>query len=339
MKKIILSCLLLTVLFLNSCAGKDQYQSSNFFVMDTLAEVRVYQSDASLDDAFLECKQIAETLENKISVTVSGSDTISFNEQTPREFSSEFLEFLRLSLELSKQTDGYFDATCGALISLWKTCEGQNRLPTEGELADAKASVGYSDITLTDNGAAKRDSALMLDFGAIGKGFAADKMAENLKKNGVTCGMISFVSSVTVFGDKDFNIGIRCPNTSGELCGYVSLNDRSLSVSGDYERFYEIGGERYPHILNPKTGQPAKGEVHSVVVIAESGAVADALSTAIFVMGIREAAALYQNGELSFEFLCITDTDMVVSDGFAEKLNVTNSDYRLISVSQYLLEN
>ena len=142
-----------------------------------------------------------------------------------------------------------------------------------------------------------------------------------------------------MFGDKDFNIGIRCPNTSGELWGYVSLNNRSLSVSGDYERFYEIGGEHYPHILDPKTGCPVKGDIHSVAVIADSGAVADALSTAIFAMGIREAAALYQNGELSFEFLCITDTDVVVSDGFSEKLNVTNKDYRLCSVSQYLLEN
>ncbi len=339
MKKIILSCFLLTILFLNSCAGKDQYRSSNFFVMDTLAEVRVYQSDTSLDDVFSKCKQIAETLEIKISVTVSGSDTVAFNEQASHKFSSEFLELLGLSVDLSEYTDGYFDATCGALISLWKDCELQDRLPTEGELADAKASVGYSDIMLIENGAAKRDPALMLDFGAIGKGYAADKMVESLKENGAECGMISFVSSVTVFGEKDFNIGIRCPNTSGELCGYVSMNNQSLSVSGDYERFYEIGGERYPHILNPKTGRPASGDVHSAVVLAESGAVADALSTAIFVMGIREAAALYQNGELPFEFLCITDTDMVVSDGFAKKLNVTNSDYRLISVSQYLLEN
>lgn len=339
MKKIVLSCLLAIVLFLTSCAMQSEYKSSNFFVMDTLAEIRVYESNIYLDDAFSECKQLAHMLEGKISVTLEGSDTIAFNEQTPFAFSSEFLELLALSKVLSEYTDGYFDATCGTLISLWKSCETQNRFPTEQELADAKAAVGYSNVVLTDNGAAKNVPALMLDFGAIGKGFAADKMAESLKKNGAECGMISFVSSVTVFGDKDFNIGIRCPNTSGELLGYVSLNNRSLSVSGDYERFYEIGGERYPHILDPKTGCPVKGDIHSVAVIADSGAVADALSTAIFAMGIREAAALYQNGELSFEFLCITDTDVVVSDGFSEKLNVTNKDYRFCSVSQYLLEN
>jgi thiamine biosynthesis lipoprotein len=339
MKKIVLSCLLAIVLFLTSCAMQSEYKSSNFFVMDTLAEIRVYESNTYLDNVFSECKQLAHMLEGKISVTLEGSDTIAFNEQTSFAFSSEFLELLALSKVLSEYTDGYFDATCGALISLWKSCETQNRFPTEQELADAKAAVGYSNVVLADNGAAKNVPALMLDFGAIGKGFAADKMAESLKKNGAECGMISFVSSVTVFGDKDFNIGIRCPNTSGELLGYVSLNNRSLSVSGDYERFYEIGGEHYPHILDPKTGCPVKGDIHSVAVIADSGAVADALSTAIFAMGIREAAALYQNGELSFEFLCITDTDVVVSDGFSEKLNVTNKDYRLCSVSQYLLEN
>ena len=339
MKKIILSCLLLITLFLTSCATQSGYKSSNFFVMDTLAEVRVYNANASLDDIFSECKQLSQMLENKISVSIEESDTVAFNAQMSHDFSSEFLELLSLSLDLSEYTNGCFDATCGALISLWKTCESQNRLPTEQEIIDAKAAVGYSNIAMTDNVAVKNVPELMLDFGAIGKGFAADKMAESLKKNGVECGMISFVSSVTVFGEKDFNIGIRCPNTSGELCGYVSLKNQSLSVSGDYERFYEIGGERYPHILDPKTGQPAMGEIHSVAVIADCGVVADALSTAIFVMGIREAAELYQKGELSFEFLCITDTDVVVSDGFFDNLNVTNADYRLISVSQYLLEN
>ena len=339
MKKTALLYLLLISLIFTSCSAKNQYESADFFVMDTFAEVRLYQMGHSAKDLLVECKQTAQTLENKISVTVAESDTLAFNSGSSRGYSDEFIELLKLSLWLSEYTDGYFDVTCGGLISLWKTAEQQNRLPTEQEIADSKASIGYSNIVLKDNETFKKDTSLMLDFGAIGKGFAADKMAEDLKKNGAECGMISFVSSVTVFGDKEFSIGIRCPNTSGELCGSVGLRNQSLSVSGDYERFYEIDGVRYPHILDPKTGMPAVAGIRSVVVLAESGAVADALSTAIFVMGIPMAAELYQKGEISFEFLCITDTDMVVSDGFGKKLRKTTDDYRLVSVTEYMLEN
>ncbi|MBO5305450.1 MAG: FAD:protein FMN transferase, partial [Clostridia bacterium] len=154
----------------------------------------------------------------------------------------------------------------------------------------------------------------------------------------VTCGMISFVSSVTVFGKRDFKIGIRTPDTSGELCGYVTLRDKSLSVSGDYERFYEIGGERYAHILDTKTGEPIASELHSVVVIANDGVTADVLSTAIFVMGIEKAAEFYQNRNIEFEFLCIYGDKIILSDGFASQFEIKSNVYRMLSLSDYILE-
>ncbi len=337
-KKTIFLILILVSLCLTSCLSSGSYQSRNFFVMDTLAEVRIYHADKSADNALVACKQVAEDLEQKISVTKEGSETYLFNHSNASDFSEEFIELTRLSVELSDLTDGYFDVTSGGLIALWKSCETEGRLPTEDEKTAVLSALGYQKIQVGESTVQKTHPALMLDFGAIGKGYAADKMAESLKTNSVECAMISFVSSVTVFGNRDFKIGIRCPNTSGELCGYVTLHEQSLSVSGDYERFYEIDGERYPHILDPETGMPSVSELHSVIVIADSGAMADALSTAIFVMGLEKAANLYQSGDVDFEFLCITDTEMIVSDGFGAHFEPRTDDYRLILLSQYISE-
>lgn len=336
MKKL---ALLLAFLFfsLASCASSPSYQVVNFFSMDTFAEVRAYTAKQGGNDALIACKQVAADLEKKISATKEESDTFAFNRLQTQEFSEDFMDLLRLSLQLSELTDGAFDVTSGWLIELWKACEIEGRLPTDEELLEGLGNTGYSQIKLQKDTVTKHVPDLLLDFGAIGKGYAADKMAESLKGNGVLCAMITFVSSVTVFGERDFKIGIRKPDTSGELCGYVTLRDASLSVSGDYERFYVIGGKQYPHILDTKTGKPVQNGIHSVVVIAKSGAVADALSTAIFVMGIEKAAEFYQKGELSFEFLCVTDTETIASDGFLSHFEGKDG-YRPLSLSQYILE-
>ena len=340
MKKMNFSVLLLAIVFvLSSCATSGGYQSSNFFVMDTLAEVRVYGANKNAGNVMIEAKKVAEDLEAKISATKERSDTYAFNHVQAKDFSAEFIELTKLSIGFSELTDGCFDATAGTLIHLWKGCEEEGRLPTEQEKATALNALGYQKIQVSENSVTKQDVALMMDFGAIGKGYAADKMAETLKQNGVSCGMVSFVSSVTVFGERDFKIGIRQPDTSGELCGYVTLRNQSLSVSGDYERFYEIDGQRYPHILDPKTGAPVSSELHSVAVIAESGAAADALSTAIFVMGLQKAAELYQKNELDFELLCIEGDRIVVSGGFACQFEAKSDTYRIVSLSDYISEN
>ena len=330
--------LALLMLALASCARTSSYQDIHFFAMDTFAEVRAYASDTSTNDALISCKRVAEELENKISPTKEGSDTYVFNHGAAQECSGDFTDLLRLSLEISELTDGAFDIASGALIELWTSCEAEGRLPKDEELSAALSNTGYTGVQLFGDSVIKQTPGLWLNFGAIGKGYAADRMAEALRDGGVSCGMISFVSSVTVFGDKDFKIGIRRPDTSGELFGYVTLCDRSLSVSGDYERFYEIEGTEYPHILDPKTGRPVSNGIHSVVVLADSGAMADALSTAVFVMGVEKAATLYQNEDLTFEFLCMTDEGAVASDGFLACFEPSDKGEMPLSLSQYISE-
>ncbi len=338
MKKRCFVFLIFLLFLLSSCARADRYETRNFYVMDTLAEIRIYETVGSAVNAFAECKNLAENLEKEISATISGSETDRFNHNESGDFSEDFVQLVALSVTLSQKTGGAFDATCGSLIDLWNVCTAENRLPTAEEEKTALSVVGYEKICVSENTVTKTGLPI-LNFGAIGKGYAADRMAQNMKENGVLCGMISFVSSVTVFGDRTFTIGVRDSNPKNGLCGTVTLRNESLSVSGNYERFYEIGGKRYCHILNPMTGEPVEGDFHSVAVVCESGAVADALSTAIFVMGIEGATELYRSGEIAFEFLCFTGDKVVVSDGLLDRFVPETDSVTLVSLSSLIMEN
>lgn len=339
MKKIrVLLCLLALFLILCSCRGKPEYQSQAFFAMDTFSEIRIYSEVNNADVILSQCKQLLGDIETAISVTKEEGDTYRLNERTSITHPSTYLvELLEISEEISQATGGCFDIRTGAMIALWQQCEAEQRLPTEEELSAALALVDTA-VLIDDSHIQKSDADLALNFGAVGKGYAADLAAEKLRADGVSCGMVSFVSSVTVFGerasDKNFRVAIRTPDTTGNILGYVTLKDCSLSVSGNYERYYEIGDEKYYHILDPKTGKPVDNGIASVIVIADSGAYADALSTAITVMGAQGAYDLYRDGALDFEAAIVTDGEILMTDGFADVFSTVSETYTPILLSE-----
>ncbi|MBQ4064681.1 MAG: FAD:protein FMN transferase, partial [Clostridia bacterium] len=268
-----------------------------------------------------------------------GGDTHALNASDTGilEASPYLVELLAISEEMTQITEGSFDVRTGALLSLWKNCETEQRLPTSEELEAAIALIAAT-VSNEETGISKSVPRTELDFGAIGKGYTADKVTQMLRDSGVTCGMISFVSTVTVFGEREqgaFRIAIRRPDTSGAIAGYIPLQDESLSVSGDYERFYEINGEKYPHILDPKTGLPAESGIHSAAVVAPKGAVADALSTAIMVMGVEKTAALYNSRALDFEAVIFLDDTILVTDGMIDRFELADEGYQILPLSQY----
>ena len=337
MKKIQLALItMLSLVLLISCGQASNYEKQSFFAMDTMVELRFYSTVDHAAEIFAGGKAVVSQIENAISVTKEGGDTFRLNaaDGAINNSAEHLTRLIEISEEISSATGGSFDIRTGAMISLWKQCEDEGRLPTEEELSAAVA-LAKGDIFVEGTRVSKSDADMKLDFGAIGKGYAADILVGRLRASGVTCGMISFVSTVTVFGERaagDFCIAIRRPDTSGELAGYVTLHDASLSVSGNYERYYEIGGVKYDHILDPETGYPAEG-VESVVVIAESGAYADALSTAITVMGAEKTQALYESGRLTFEAALFVGDEILVTDGFSENFELADNGYTVVLLS------
>ncbi len=332
MKRLLSLCLLLCMLFLVSC-GAQREISRNFFVMDTLCELRVSGAEGA-EDALARCKVLAQSLETVFSATIEGGELSVFHEKREGEFSDEFVSLVADSLMISRLTGGAFDITVGAAVKLWESCEQAGRLPTEAELAAVLDVSGYEKLSVEGRNVSTEDESLLLHFGGIAKGYAADRMVESLREDGMESGMVSFVSSVSVFGERDFRIGLRAPNAEDGLCGVLTLKDTALSVSGDYERFYEIDGVRYGHILDPRSARSSGSGLHSVAVVAKSAALADALSTAVFVMGVEQAAELYISGALKFEFICLSDTGAWATPGMMELFEPIDSRYTPTVVGQ-----
>lgn len=205
--------------------------------------------------------------------------------------SPETADLLRTSLRWAEATDGAFDPTVGPLVTTWGFRGASPHVPSPPARDSALRLVGWRLIELREGGREARlpRRGMALDFGAIGKGFALDRAAATMRRRGADAGMLDLGGNVLVFGrgpgaDGGWPIGIRDPRRPGRVLGTLVLDSGSVATSGDYERFFEEDGVRYGHILDPRTGRPARG-VLQVTVEAPDGTTADALSTALFVTG------------------------------------------------------
>ncbi len=214
-----------------------------------------------------------------------------------------FFELLQRSVELFEQTDGAFDIAAGAQIRLWRQCRAEHRIPTEEEIVAAVEQSGTRHIRLDDETTSVRFEVpgVQLDPGAVGKGYALDEAADWLLKN--EGGPESFLlhgghSSLVARGEHNdlpgWPVGIGNPLFTKQRLGTLMLKDQAMSTSGSNIQFFRHEGKRYGHILDPRTGWPVEGML-SVTVLADSAAVADAVSTAFFVLGVENAVKCCQN--------------------------------------------
>jgi FAD:protein FMN transferase len=201
------------------------------------------------------------------------------------------------SLRVSEETDGAFDITVGPLLKAWGFFRGQGRLPSGDELASVMRRVGYRHVTLDPARREVRFDApgIELDLGAIAKGYALDRAAEILRSQGVSSALISSgTSSIYALGsppgEAGWKISIRDPFDEKHVADTVRIKNYSLSVSGDYEKFFKLQGRIYSHIFNPKTGRPVENML-STAVLAPLGETSDALSTSFYVMGPQRSRA------------------------------------------------
>jgi thiamine biosynthesis lipoprotein len=218
--------------------------------------------------------------------------------------SEELSPWMEQIFQLSKDSDGTFDVTLGTLTTLWNIDEwatsgdwSQYHLPTKAKVEEALKFCGYEKITRDGNEIAI-PAGMELDLGAVGKGIACDEVAKLLTKESKIKGaVISVGGSILTFGEKPdgtpWKVGIVHPRNTDGYLGWLSLKGQwCISTSGDYERYVEVDGIRYHHILNPFTGYPADNGVISVTILSKSGLISDALSTACFVLGPEKGLQL-----------------------------------------------
>jgi thiamine biosynthesis lipoprotein len=207
------------------------------------------------------------------------------------QLSPETLEVLLASRLLARVSGGAFDVTVGPLMHVWGFRGAGARVPAPAALDSARELVGDS-VLEVDSARARarlqrRGSAV--DLGAIAKGYALDLAASAMRAAGASAGMVDLGGNVLVFGRppagrEEWVIGILDPRDPDGIIGEIRLAEGSVATSGDYEQFFEAGGIRYSHIMDPGRGEPARGTLQTTVV-APTGLQSDGLSTTLFVLG------------------------------------------------------
>lgn len=230
-------------------------------------------------------------LETKMSVTISLSELSRLNHARPGELvklSGQTLEVLRAARSLTEQTGGTFDPTCGPLFDLWKQAGQRKRAPSQGEVEAALAACGWRHFVLEAGGARRLHEGAGIGLGGIAKGYAVDRAIEAMRGPGVLSGMVNLAGHIRFFGKPEgggpWPIDVQDPfDARGRLCT-VGLRAGGICTSGNYERYIEIAGRRYHHIVDPRTGWPAT-LAPSVTVAAATAMTCEGWTKCLSVLG------------------------------------------------------
>ncbi|MEI6091627.1 MAG: FAD:protein FMN transferase [bacterium] len=290
MKYIVISLALSFFLFSCSKEKENEYIETHKVVrqtysMGSVVEIQIINKDtlraiAAIDKAFLELARISD----KYSTFISNNYMSEMN-NAGSEFKvdAETYYMLKQCDFAYEATNHTFDAALGSLIKLVGFEEGKPKMPTQKQIDSVITSTGWKHIDLSSSLLLKRTAPVKINFGGIGDGYSLDKAAAVIKSFGIDTFLINAGGEVRANG-KTWNIGIQHPRKRGQFLGVLQLENKSVSTSGDYEKFFQKSGKRFSHIIDPRTGQPCDNS-QAVTIIADKGIRADALATGIFVLG------------------------------------------------------
>lgn len=307
--KRILSLLLLLSLLLSGCSGDTPVQET-YFCMNTVMDLKIWGRDA--ESAVTQVKDLLNSLDRTWSATAADSVLGRLNRGEEVGLSAAETALLKNAEALSQRTVGAFNPKLRTVSEVWGFYNENHRVPTPEEITAAMAQQQW-------------------DLGAAMKGYAGQECADLLSGLDIDRAMLNLGGNVQTYGEKPdgspWIIAIQNPD-GGDILGAVSVaGTASIVTSGDYQRYFEADGVRYHHILDPETGYPADSGLRSVTVICRDGMTADALSTALFVMGLEKGAEFWRESD-DFEAVFILSTGEIFA---TEGANLSGCDYEVIS--------
>lgn len=258
------------------------------FDITVVAQDSIIAND-HIDTAIAEITRI----EKLISSWDENSQTTKINKNAgiePVNVDPELFNLITRAIEISKLTDGAFDISYASMDKIWKFDGSMTMMPSEEEIKSSIAKIGYKNIVLDklNSTVFLKLKGMKIGFGAIGKGYAADKAKDLLISKGVQSGIINASGDMNTWGKQpngnDWKIAITNPMDKNKVFALLPITNRAVVTSGNYEKYVNFNGKRYSHIIDPRTGYPSTGII-SVTVFAPKAELADALATSIFVMG------------------------------------------------------
>lgn len=315
-------------------------------LMDTFCTITVVSpskdlAEEAIDAGFGEIKKL-EILLNFFS---EESEITAINRAAgihPVKVSQETMEILRKMIEIAEVTDGSFDATIAPVIRQWKFSKHDfsSSVPDKRSVENALKSVSYKKINMNSNTSEiyLEEKGMELDLGGIAKGYGADKAVDAIKAIGIKAALVAVAGDIRGYGispsGKAWKVGIQNPRTENtekpweDVMATLHLENKAISTSGDYQRYFIKDGMRYHHILDPKTGFPSDSGLISVSVIAPEGYLSDSLSTAVFIMGAEKGMRLLES--MGIEGVLIDNNkNILVTRNLKGKIEILNSDYQL----------
>jgi len=297
-------------------------------MMDTFVSVLAdgRQAEKVLDDAIVEMQR----LEALLSAHVEGSDVYRINQARGEQVSvsTETIEVLLVAEEAFRQTNGAFDVTLGAVLKLWGFGTDDRRVPSAAELLEVLAGVGFANVEFSREGQWVRlkHPGTRLDFGGVAKGYIVDRAAEFIASRGIRHAVVDAGGDVRIVGGRPniprwrgarpARVGVQDPTNRANLIAVVSVMDAAVLTSGDYERYFVEDGMRYSHIIDPRTGRPVQG-LSSVTIVTSKAAVADALATAVMVLGQEAGMSLIESLDGVEALLITAEQELIMSSGMA----------------------
>ncbi len=282
--------------FLSTVGHAQQIYKRTLKLMGSRFEITVVDNNKTsaekhIDTAVSEIKRI----EQLISSWDRNSQTSLINAHAgirPVKVDKELLDLIQRAIGLSKLTDGAFDITYASMDKIWKFDGSMKSIPTETEIKASVNKVGYHNVIIDKEHSTVflTQKGMKIGFGAVGKGYAADKAKALLMAKRVVAGIINASGDMNTWGKQpdgtDWKVAITNPLNKNTAFALLPVANKAVVTSGNYEKYVTLEGKRYTHIIDPRTGYPSKGIV-SVTMFAPKAELADALATSVFVMGVE----------------------------------------------------
>ncbi|MBO4678238.1 MAG: FAD:protein FMN transferase [Lachnospiraceae bacterium] len=298
---------------------KEETADTSFFAMDTYMSVKV--TGKNPEKAVEAVRDAIMALDSNLSVTNPESLVYRLNADGSCTADDNMIYLLEKSAEARQMSGGAFNICIYPIMKEWGFTGDEFKVPDDATLKTLCEALKTAEVSFSGAGEPVNLSiGTMIDFGGIAKGYASKVAGDILSDKHIKSALINLGGNVYAIGKKAdgslWNVAVNSPDDSHQYLGILSLANKAVITSGGYERFFEEAGVTYHHIIDPSTGYPANSGAKSVTIVSEDPTLADALSTAIFVMGLDKATDLWRENAKVFDFIFYDDNgNLYITEG------------------------